>query len=116
MVELQGKILHVVHYPFLNFAFQMYALKSELTSHMLLVAVCQTLCCSTINSGFPGHLLADAVNSSPFPHPPHTAFMAHCVCWCSCVKGKGTAAKKGHPGRPELPVSLVQPALVSLAL
>lgn len=32
------------------------------------MAHCQTLCVSAINSSFPGCLLADAVNSSPFSH------------------------------------------------
>ena len=73
-------------------------LKSKLFLHVAPVADCQTLCFSAVNSSFPGCLLADAVNSSPFSHSPRTAFMDHCVCWCSCVRGKGTAAKGSPPG------------------
>lgn len=89
-------------FPLSLFKFYLYklALKRKLFLHMVPVADCQTLCFSTINSSFPGRLLADAVNSSPFSHSPHTAFMDHCVCWCSCVKGKGTAAKRVTPGGP----------------
>lgn len=67
---------------------------------MVLVAHCQTLCFCAFNSSFPGRLLADAVNSSPFSRSPHTACTDHCMCWCSCVKGKGTAAKRVTPGGP----------------
>lgn len=84
--------------PFPILLLKIRAVKSKLLSHMVPVAVCQTWCFSAINSSFPGRLLADAVNSSPFPHSPHTAFMDHCVCWCSCVKGTGTAAKRVTPG------------------
>lgn len=96
MVGLEEKILSFVHYHFLNFAFKIYVLKSKLFLHVVPVADCQTLCFSAINSSFSGRLLADAVNSSPFSHSSHTAFMDHCVYWCSCVRGKGTAAE-GSP-------------------
>ena len=76
-------------------------LKSKLFLHVVPVADCQTLCfAAAVNSSFPGCLLADAVNSSPFSHSPRTAFMDHCVCWCSCVRGKGTAAKGSPPRDP----------------
>lgn len=98
VVGLKGNMLYFVHFHFLNFSFQIYAFKSKLFSHMVLVAHCQTLCFCAFNSSFPGRLLADAVNSSPFSRSPHTACTDHCVCWCSCVKGKGTAAKRVTPG------------------
>lgn len=68
MVGLRANILQSFHDCFLNFALKIYALKSKLFLHMVPVADCQTSCVSAINSSFPGRLLADAVNSSPFSY------------------------------------------------
>lgn len=44
------------------------------------------------------------------PALPHSDFMDRCVCWCSCVKGKATAAKRVTPRDPSfLPLQSRRP-------